>query len=354
MCNTLRNGTAAIVIAVVSVNFVSAANPGDNPLGFFSSSLHYTGEGMRYWYEADGGFMDITGIPYDSDQLDCKTCHVQSCDRCHAKKEDGKDVYSAHAAADMKAVCLSCHKREQAIFNMGQASQTLDVHIAKGMTCMDCHNASEVHGTGIAFHSMHDSGAVTTACENCHTFGEDASRAHTIHKGKLDCAACHVSNSIFCLNCHMDNVIKDQSRAGNFIPPKMDWTLLINYDGKVTAGSAQSLVYQNHKFIAYAPFFSHAVQAEGRECADCHANAAVTHIKQGQSIQMAAFKDGKVVSWQGVVPCVPDQLRWIFLNKTETGWVPIDDSAPVKYQMTVYGSPLTEDQIKKLAMPMKK
>jgi len=29
----------------------------------FSSSLHHTGEGMRYWYEAKDGFMAITGIP---------------------------------------------------------------------------------------------------------------------------------------------------------------------------------------------------------------------------------------------------------------------------------------------------
>ena len=29
----------------------------------FLSSLHHTGEGMRYWYEAKDGFMAITGHP---------------------------------------------------------------------------------------------------------------------------------------------------------------------------------------------------------------------------------------------------------------------------------------------------
>jgi hypothetical protein len=39
-----------------------------------SKSLHYTGEGMRYWYEEPGGFMDVTRIPYN--ELDCSSCHV--------------------------------------------------------------------------------------------------------------------------------------------------------------------------------------------------------------------------------------------------------------------------------------
>ena len=42
---------------------------------FFTKSLHYTGEGMRRWYEEEGGFMEITKIPYD--ELNCKKCHVK-------------------------------------------------------------------------------------------------------------------------------------------------------------------------------------------------------------------------------------------------------------------------------------
>ncbi len=37
---------------------------------FFNKSLHHTTEGMRYWYEEQGGFRNITGIPYA--ELDCK------------------------------------------------------------------------------------------------------------------------------------------------------------------------------------------------------------------------------------------------------------------------------------------
>ena len=30
----------------------------------FEKSLHRTGEGMRYWYEKNDGFMSVTGMPY--------------------------------------------------------------------------------------------------------------------------------------------------------------------------------------------------------------------------------------------------------------------------------------------------
>jgi len=58
----------------------------------FSSSLHHTGEGMRYWYEAKDGFMTLTGIPYD--KLACKQCHSKGCGDCHFKKTKDGICYS--------------------------------------------------------------------------------------------------------------------------------------------------------------------------------------------------------------------------------------------------------------------
>ncbi|MGB7062623.1 MAG: hypothetical protein WBF13_09790, partial [Candidatus Zixiibacteriota bacterium] len=60
---------------------------------FFLSSLHYTAEGMRYWYDKEnGGFESVCGIPYD--ELACKKCHTPGCDVCHKKETDGKLSYS--------------------------------------------------------------------------------------------------------------------------------------------------------------------------------------------------------------------------------------------------------------------
>ena len=75
---------------------------------FFDNSLHATGEGMRYWYEEEGGFMQVTGIPYKD--LGCKSCHANSCDKCHAEKEGDNMVFTLKKA-NKKETCLKCHAR---------------------------------------------------------------------------------------------------------------------------------------------------------------------------------------------------------------------------------------------------
>ena len=69
---------------------------------------------------------------------------------------------------------------------------------------------------------------------------------------------------------------------------------------------------------------------------------------------MAEFQDGEMISWRGVVPCVPDKLTWSFVNKTDDGWELIDNNDEVHRQMVTYGTPLTDDQIKRMAMPLNK
>jgi hypothetical protein len=76
----------------------------------FTNSLHHTGEGMRYWYEAKDGFMAITGTPYKS--LGCKGCHVEGCNTCHLEETENGLVYSNEKARSSKT-CLKCHARER-------------------------------------------------------------------------------------------------------------------------------------------------------------------------------------------------------------------------------------------------
>lgn len=352
-----RNKSKGLIIGSISVVLLVAGGLAvinaaqESQESSFSKSLHYTGEGMRYWYEENNGFMEITHIPYD--KLDCQNCHVKSCDPCHAERKGEKSFYRVAKAKNMDT-CLTCHSREKTTFKLGREKGSLDVHIDKGMVCADCHKGEDVHGDGTYYHSMRDKGAVKASCETCHHPKEKDIRAHKVHKGKLDCSSCHISNSISCLNCHFDNFLKTGKRKGNFLPPIQDWILLINYQGKVTSGSVQTLVYENQKFIAYSPYFTHAIQAKGKECTDCHANPAVKLIQKGKSVPMAVFKEGKMVSWKGVVPLVPEQLEWSFLNKVEDKWIPIETDKLPKTQFACYGEPLTKKQIKKLAIPIKK
>lgn len=319
---------------------------------FFSKSLHYTGEGMRHWYEEAGGFKQITGIPYD--RLDCGKCHVKSCDTCHAGKKGEKSYFSEEIAKDM-ATCMPCHGRERLTFKFDAESGQPDVHIGSGMVCSDCHYRADVHGDGRFRPSMRHPKGVKASCEECHVMQERASpefdpdtESHSIHEGRLTCAACHVRNAVSCYNCHFENFVKTGERKGNFVPMK-EWLLLINHEGKVTAGNAQTLVYENKKFVAYAPYFTHSIAAEGRMCGDCHGNAAVKRIQSGNKVPVVGFEDGKVRTWKGVVPVVEGKLDWAFLDKTENGWTPIRDPSPPVEQYVGFGTPLSAEQFERLA-----
>jgi hypothetical protein len=328
---------------------------GEDNTSFFNKSLHFSGEGMRYWYEEEGGLMNLTAIPYDKLESECKVCHVRSCDKCHAKEENGKMVFSVAKAKELET-CLTCHTRQDSAFKFDQKKDELDLHIAAGMNCSDCHKAKDVHGDGLAYQSMREPGAIKADCLDCHQKGGEGpalnpnAKHHLIHGDKLDCAACHVRSTMACYNCHFSRFMETKKRPGNFIPMK-SWLLLVNYQEKVTSANAMSIVYEGKKFITYAPYFTHSIMAKGRQCADCHNNKAIQLIKAGKKVPVVSFKDGKIVSWQGVVPLSPDKLEWIYFNKDGEKWIPIKGEGKQWIQFSAYGKPLTEDQLKKLSVP---
>jgi hypothetical protein len=329
---------------------------GDGRLGsFFTNSLHHTGEGMRYWYEEAGGFMNITGIPYAD--LDCGTCHVQSCDRCHAEEKDGAKILSRDKVRDMET-CLPCHSREGLTFKFDESAGTADVHIAAGMVCADCHSGKDVHGDGRFRTSMRSPDAINVGCESCHTESGGAAPAfdpltesHSVHGDLLTCQACHVSNTTACMNCHFDAFLETGERKGNFIPMK-DWVMLINHEGRVTSGSAMSLVHEGRKFLAYVPYYTHSVMPEGRPCADCHANAAVNRMIAGKQVPVLRYENGRVIPWKGVVPVIPDRLDFVFLDKDGRNWRPLPPDGEVTVQFAAFGEPLSPAQMESLAQAM--
>lgn len=366
---TLREGKGAaayrlgILWAVLFLCWVAggrvdaAETPSPCLRSFFTKSLHFTGEGMRYWYEEAGGFMQITGIPYRD--LDCKNCHVESCDQCHAKKRGEKLAFSESKAKDMNT-CLPCHSREGLTFRFDGERDKLDVHVSSGMVCADCHYRTDVHGDGRPRTSMRDPKAVRATCGECHIdqerdapYFDDQSVSHTVHQGKLDCAACHVQDTMACLNCHFDTFLKTGERAGNFIPVK-DWVILMNYDGRVTSASAMTLVHESRKFVAYAPYFTHSITPAGRSCEQCHNNESVRKMLAGETIQVLDFKDGRAASWKGVIPLIENRLQWVFLDKKDDGWEPIKGGEAPLVQYGGYGSPLTDEQLRKLAVKQAK
>ena len=322
---------------------------------FFHKSLHHTGEGMRYWYEQPDGFMAITGIPYKD--LSCKNCHIQTCDQCHLKKEDEKATFSTEKAREMET-CLTCHTREKLAFKFDKEQDRTDVHIASNMTCAPCHRGHDVHGDGTFYNSMRDPGAVEASCDGCHMVESTGAPvydtdlfSHTVHGDKLDCATCHVQNTMACYNCHFSKFLETKTKKGNFLATK-DWMLLINHRGKVTSGTAMTLVHDDKTFVTYGPYFTHSVMADGRTCGDCHNNEAVRKMSKGEKIPVAQFNDGKITFWKGVIPTIHENLEWQFLDKKDDQWIPLAVEGEPAVQYSVYGKPLSAEQLEKLAQPM--
>ncbi len=314
----------------------------------YMKSLHATTDGMRYWYDKEDGFKNVSGVPYD--KLGCKNCHAKKCERCHTEKTaDGKFTKKGIN----QELCLGCHSRAKVTFKIDKKAGNLGVHIGMGKTCTDCHSKEDVHGDCNDYDSMREPGAVKASCGDCHQKLAE-NRSHKLHKDKLGCNACHVSGSTTCYNCHFDRFLETGKKKGNFIIGKKKWLMLVNYDGKVTSGTVQTLVSKGEKFIAYAPYFTHSIMENARECGDCHNNKAMKLISSGKNIQVTDFKKGKIKEWEGVIPFVPEKLQWVFLDKKGDKWVKMkNDKAPIT-QNVGYATPLTEKQIKSLSQSYKK
>jgi hypothetical protein len=328
---------------------------------FYCNSLHYFSEGMRYHYEAKNGAIRIIGKPYS--QLDCKKCHAKSCDVCHAKKVKGKMVFSTSQAKNQKT-CFKCHGRENKTLVMEVKNKVKDAHeIGSKMFCTDCHGPTDIMGDGKSYKTMRDPGAVSTTCIGCHKKGAKANlgkfkeikpytieiRDHRIHRGKLDCVACHVTAVTNCYNCHFG-----ETRSRNVSIPHKTWALLVNYGDKVTTGSVMTIVYKKKKFIVYAPRMDHSIGKKAKTCKDCHNNKSMQYLKANKKIPMTLFKNNKLITWNGIAPAVKGKLYWVFLEKDKNGnWYKLPDSTPVVEQWGLYAKPLTEEQLKKLTVPFK-
>jgi len=315
----------------------------------FNSSLHYTGRGMAYWYDkANGGLETVTGIPYQD--LDCKNCHVKSCDACHRTTIDDKPIYSI-MAAKKEETCLRCHKRVATILQIDKNNNQQNVHSAKGMGCMDCHDARETHGDGVEYKSMRQQGAMDAKCQKCHGT-VTPSISHKVHRDKLDCNACHVRHVVSCTNCHIETIIKEGKRVSI---PVSGWVFLINYNGKVTSANMQTFVAPGDKtFLMFAPQNSHSIMKEGKKCDDCHGTEIVKKIREGK-LNLTWLENGNVKNMKGVIPVVNGVVyEAVYQDYKEGKWIPIEKPPVPGMQYADFGEPLSVEQLKKLSVPMGK
>jgi hypothetical protein len=316
---------------------------------FYENSLHFTSKGLAHWYAKEqGGLERITGIPFQD--LPCAKCHVRTCDACHRQEVNGRPVYSA-AKDKVQQACENCHGME----SLEAARKTppdpaADVHFSKGLKCMDCHTAREVHGDGQAYDSFQQPGAMDARCENCHT---DLSKCPSskVHGTKLACNACHVRDLPSCLNCHFDTRVKEGKSVSL---PLNNLLFLINHEGQVTLGDIHTFVYQNKTMITFAPSFPHWVMKQGRECGACHHTPVLQAMKKS-TFKPVVFIDGKLQNITGIIP-VGEGQKWNFdfLNYENGRWVPIANPAEPLINYAGYSAPLTVDQLNKLEKAQRK
>ncbi len=326
--------------------FAAQDQAGNPETTFYENSLHYTNKGLEYWYSKDhGGLERITGIPFS--QLSCNGCHVRTCDACHVATVDGKPSYSADTART-EAACAKCHSTESMVFaRKNPGDSTADVHCARGMKCVDCHTAREVHGDGTAYDSMQAKGVMDTRCEKCHA---DLSKcpSNAVHKGKLDCSACHVRDVQSCYNCHFDTKI---STGKSVSLPLKNMLFLINHDDKVTLGNLHTFVYRDKTMIVFAPAFSHLIMKEGRRCGDCHGSQLVREMGSG-SFRPVVWEEAGLRNARGVIPVLEGfDWKFVFLNYADGKWSTIARPAKPLLNYSGYSSPLTKEQFARLAAP---
>jgi hypothetical protein len=349
MKKSMKRGVLLIGVFLVSGFFIITATEektSDVEKNFYEKSLHYTNKGLEYWYSKEqGGLERLTGIPFA--ELKCSGCHVRSCDTCHKKEVDGKVEYSLEPARAQE-VCQNCHgieTLEQAKKN--KDAEDLDVHFKKGMRCLDCHSAKEVHGDGTAYNTFQQPGAMDTKCENCHSELSEVP-SHVVHDNKLDCNTCHVRDLPGCYNCHFDTRVKEDKSVSL---PLKNILFLINQEDKVTLANFHTFVYQNKAMIVFAPAFPHFVMKEGRKCEECHNTQIIKDIKTDQ-FRPIVFEKGELKNIKGVIP-VLEGMKWnfVFLNYEEGKWIPIENPGDPLINYGGYSSPLTREQFNKLEKP---
>jgi hypothetical protein len=305
------------------------------------TSLHFTGRGMEYWYEAaEGGFETVTGVAYGS--LSCKNCHVlaevsaEGCGSCHTL--DGTTVEEVDPS-----LCGDCHGRQNKEVELGLT----DVHRTAGMTCVECHTGDEVHGDGTVRNSIFE-GGIKAQCLDCHQEADlDAAHGKLAHytsspgEGDFYCDACHVQATVSCYNCHLESEV---AGAGKVPYGAMKWKLIVKdaQNGTIRAGNVQTATYEGNAVVALAPFHAHTIYkpSSSELCSECHTNELVDEYTTSGTMTVAEWDGQSLTPFEGTI-IVPEDwetsMQWVYLTKDEVGtggtWSEVTPAEVVKQML---------------------
>ncbi|OHE58086.1 MAG: hypothetical protein A2413_17275 [Treponema sp. RIFOXYC1_FULL_61_9] len=178
----------------------------------YTLSLHYSNAGMKNGISPR--FSKDEKHTYDTAVFEqsCRSCHA-SCGDCHVKSPVISGVNTglmdghAFVRKDESKTCALCHGGRVYPEFTGDYGGTPDVHYRNGMTCLDCHTSTQMHGNGMSYEGRRDV-EDKPSCLACHPQGsektEEAKSAHGDHGEKVSCSACHTATGYRqCSSCHL-------------------------------------------------------------------------------------------------------------------------------------------------------
>ena len=177
-----------------------------------ATGLHQNLDGFHTLLEARGADFNDPAMQEAFDQ-NCSTCHA-SCGQCHISRPNytGGGLVDGHHVQEFpvpEESCAACHGARAASEFMGSnPSVQGSIHWLQGeMTCYDCHNVTQFHGSGSPRVHRYD-GEGMPRCVDCHPKADpdqtEENLAHDLHWEKVACAVCHASGPYQnCYGCHV-------------------------------------------------------------------------------------------------------------------------------------------------------
>ncbi|HEY9053775.1 MAG TPA: cytochrome c3 family protein [Rectinemataceae bacterium] len=178
----------------------------------YKLSLHYTNAGMKNGVSPR--FSSSEKAMYDEKVFEqsCRSCHA-SCGDCHVQSPIVSGVNTGFIKGhdfvrkDESKTCALCHGGRVYPEFTGDYGGRPDVHYRNGMTCLDCHSATQMHGDGVEYAGRRDV-AIKPSCMECHKDDMEATElakdAHGSHGDAVSCSACHTATGYRqCSSCHL-------------------------------------------------------------------------------------------------------------------------------------------------------
>jgi 3-mercaptopyruvate sulfurtransferase SseA len=148
----------------------------------------------------------------------CTPCH-SSCGQCHVSRPKfaKSGLMKGHVfqkRPDMVNQCMACHGSRVGDEYTGDRGLG-DAHLSKkGMDCVACHPAGEMHASGAGLSSRYQLPQLPK-CTGCHAAEQLGKVAqHKDHAGKLQCQGCHSQDYVNCYSCHTG---KDDNKVAYFV-----------------------------------------------------------------------------------------------------------------------------------------